>query len=112
MKIVNFKTFIAMPAGVIFSYYQPCIFEGLWRKEETINHNDGDPPGDYFQTSLLPTFDSMSQDVELSDLMERDGAFDYDRLYAVYEADDVARLKKFLESAVAPEITEWVDPAE
>lgn len=35
MRIVDRKTFLAMPIGTVFSKYEPCVFGNLCIKGET-----------------------------------------------------------------------------
>lgn len=52
MKIVGFEEFTKLPIGTIYSYYEPCIVTGLYRKLETINDEDGRAI-DFFEISLV-----------------------------------------------------------
>lgn len=47
MKILNRKEFLALPAGIVYSGFEPCIFHGLFVKENDPQEND------YEETSLI-----------------------------------------------------------
>lgn len=94
MKIIGFKEFTALPEGTIYSYYEPHHCYGLFRKGQTIM-GDGGKPIDYFEADLVPS--AMNLDPMAVDGMEgRWGLYEYDQLYCVFEAADVAALKSLL----------------
>lgn len=111
MRILTRKEFMEMPAGTVFSYYEPCVFRGLMIK-------DSDPEKGYpdFSTSdLIGAIEVNSSDefVEKCSRMElgssepvdfeysgREGLFDDKLLYAVYERPDVEKLIKRLQNTL------------
>lgn len=113
MKIVDFKHFVKYPAGTIFSYYEPAVFFGLWRKEKTIYaEEDGvypddcdDRATDYFQQSLLPSHEADDK-ITLGGI-ERWGEFSWDQQYAIYEEADLEVLRDLL--GVTPKATTPVE---
>lgn len=93
MKTVNFEEFTAMLDGTIFSYYEPEVFIGLWRKGETIMgswHGEAVQAIDYFQESLLPCYDTIEH-VTIGE-RERWGEFNMNQLYCIYEPEDIDKL--------------------
>lgn len=104
MKIVDFFHFAYLPAGTLFSKYRPCCFESLCIKGETIFRGPGDPI-DFFYQSINDSIDCNSSGDFIDKLVEaeekgisldmdfltesRDGMFDYEQLYAVWETDDM-----------------------
>lgn len=101
MKIVDLTTFRAMPAGTLFSKYAPCYFEALTIKGDTWEYdfltqqiadaitNTG---SDNFCEQLddaQATGGSLTMDF---DCLGRDGCFDKDQLFAVWERPDVEAL--------------------
>ena len=120
MRIVDRKTFLAMPENTVFSKYKPCYFDHVAIKEESITfpHNPISA-GDFRYQSIE---DSMadwktSEDLfEMWDQMEtqgksfpmefdtsdRDGMFDKDQLFAVWEKQDVQRLIDRLQKCLDP----------
>lgn len=108
MKIVDRKTFLAMPAGTLFAKYEPCNFDILEIKGESF-HNDfmfqrlsgsiecnnglefADKLFDAQQTGASVAIDVNCQD--------RDGLFDDDQMFAVWEAKDVERLIERIQQA-------------
>jgi hypothetical protein len=87
MKILSFDKFVMLPSGTIFSYYTPCMCDGLYRKGNSIKHPDG-VFRDYFEASVTP-FCLQGDDPVESAIEGRWGAFEYDQLYAVLEQDDI-----------------------
>ena len=112
MKIVNRETFLNMPDGTVYSKYEPCNFGEL-------SIMGGRCGNDYIDQSITtPWFqgchDSGSwfdvldkiQNGEPSPRMDfdcagRDGFFDADQLFAVWEKQDILDLiKRLLEVVV------------
>jgi hypothetical protein len=102
MKIVDRKTFLALPAGVLYSKYEPCIFGDLNIKGDTVGLgdfstqeiadavrcNDSEEFADIL-FSAAKTGGSFSMDF---DCEGRDGLFDGNQLFAIWEPADVAAL--------------------
>lgn len=110
MRIVDRKTFLAMPAGTVFAKYAPCYFEALAIK--------GDTWGDDFLVQwiadAIECTGSSDFDARLFHAQEfgdslpmdlnsagRDGCFDMDQLFAVFESADVVGLIVRLQEALA-----------
>ena len=115
MRIVNRKTFLAMPEGTVFSKYDPSIIREPMVKAESIG-SEGELI-DFRYTSLTDEVDcsgSFERD-GIMDLAEiegtpfalhfntrcRDGEYDPDQLFAVWARDDVTGLIKRLQQALA-----------
>lgn len=108
MRIVDRKTFLAMPEGTLFSKYQPCVFEDLLIKGESLEN-------DFFYQSISGAIDSNDSG-EFVDLLDKaksegvslamdfecegqDGLFDDDQLFAVWERADVEKLIARIQAA-------------
>jgi hypothetical protein len=102
MKIVDRKTFLALPANTVFSKYEPCIFGDLCIKGDSFGEIDFfyQPISDAIDchdsgefhdklTAAQERGESVSVDL---DCQSRDGLFDADQLFAVWEPADVATL--------------------
>lgn len=110
MKIVGRKAFLAMPVGVLYSKYMPCIFGPLEIKGETWSHCDDfltqqvadaidcTGSGDFGEKCQLME-EGVSAAVNL-DCLGSDGCFDADQLFAVWEAADLAALIARLQQCV------------
>jgi hypothetical protein len=102
MRIVDRKTFLAMPDGTLFSKFEPNIFEDLQIKSGgPALHND------FFYTGIKDAIDNAGSS-DFSDQLEkarteeipmdfdaigRDGCFDdSDTFFAVWSATDVQKL--------------------
>jgi hypothetical protein len=102
MKIVNLETFRKMPPNTLFAKYEPCVFEELEIKGETWEH-------DFLVSSSISSAIQCSGSAEFSELLDRaektgeslamdfesegrDGCFEKDQLFAVWEDADVLAL--------------------
>lgn len=94
MKILDFDSFCALPAGTIYSYYEPVTCTGLFRKGDTIVDDGGDAL-DFWEDSLVPNCwngDPPSVD----EIPCRWGLYDVGAEFAVYEPADIAVLASLL----------------
>jgi hypothetical protein len=107
MKIINRKTFLAMPEGILFSRYQAqgFSFGELCIKAETFSHG---VVGDFYFQRIASSirfdnsdeFFSIVADAHISgnsipmdfDCQDRDGLFEDGQLFAVWEERDVRML--------------------
>jgi hypothetical protein len=103
MKIINLDQFIALPAGTVFAKYKPCYFEDLCIKGDSILETK-----DFFYQDIVGAIDAgdsgewsdllfKSQETGASLAMDfqcqgRDGCFEADQLFAVWERQDVQSL--------------------
>ena len=109
MRIVDRQTFLSLPAGTLYFKYAPHAFGDLGIKDATIY--DADNQGiDWFYQSL----DSIDDGADSTDrweilhqaattgsrfamnfdIQDRDGLFDEDQLFAVFELPDTINLIK------------------
>ena len=115
MKIIDRKGFLGLPAETLFSKYEPSIFDPLEIKGDSLIFNP-DGSGDFCSQQIHDAIDSHSSGDfgnKLDDALElgksltmdfdcqgRDGCFDQDQLFAVWEKKDVValigRLEKLL----------------
>ena len=115
MKIVNLQTFLTYPANTLFSKYKPCCFDSLAIKGESLLETNDfqvslDIAGalecagtdDFYEKLDRALKDGISLKMEF-ETDGRDGAYDEDQLFSVWEADDIRllinHLKKCLETA-------------
>lgn len=102
MKIVDRKTFLAMPPDTLYSKYEPCFFGDLEIKGYTAGTNDFvtqqivdavrcNDSNEFFDILLdaQKTGASFAMDF---DCASRDGLFDDAELFAVWEQADVIAL--------------------
>ncbi|WP_278438339.1 hypothetical protein [Pseudomonas oryzihabitans] len=114
MRIVNRQAFLAMPAGTVFSKYEPCMFGNLEIKGES-NANAHGVLTDFWSQDLAGALqaDSTEEFEEACDRAAagesiqldlesqgRDGLYDRDQLFAVWEPDDVRALIQRLQRAL------------
>lgn len=118
MRIVDRKTFLDMPAGILFSKYQPHYFTELSIKGESwlgssspgvygdfisldllgIHGKNWEGGGDYFDwlEAMISGSPSGPLDFECGG---RDALFDADQLFAVWEKPDIEGLMRLLTKA-------------
>lgn len=109
MKIVNRKQFLALPANTVYAKYVPCAFDPLQIKGESLPNDflaqqiaDAVVPQDDagFSEALVAAQRTGSSVPMNFDQPYRDGCFDEDQLFAVFEKQDVealiVRLKRCL----------------
>jgi hypothetical protein len=106
MKIVNLKQFLAMPDNTLFSKFAPCYFEGLQIKvcntgerdfctqeiADAIEAHDSGEFCDKLDESLA-NGTSVAMDFDCNG---RDGCFDEEQLFAVYERADIEGMIELL----------------
>jgi len=102
MKIVNRQQFLALPPNTVFAKYSPCVCGPLEIKGETWGN-------DFLVTNNLAEAIDCAGSTEFADLLfdaqktgaslkmdfeseGRDGYFDEDQLFAVWERPDVLAL--------------------
>jgi hypothetical protein len=103
MKIVDCKTFLALPPGTVYAKYAPSYFEGLCIKGDTLpNGNDwfyqqivdsirASDSGEW--GALLDESETTGRELVMDFNFEgRDGCFEDDQLFAVWSKEDVAQL--------------------
>lgn len=108
MKIIKLEEFLKLPEGVIYSKYEPCIFGDIHIKGESWNP-------DFLCCSLVGNIASDSEDefdkmCELAESGEdvnlcfktyyRDGIFNEDQLFAVYNKKDIQCLIDILKESL------------
>jgi hypothetical protein len=99
MRIVDRTTFLALPSNTLFSKYQPCYFGDLCIKMESLTndffyqqlHDAVETQGDFTDTCDKASLSGASINTDLS-CEARDGMFDDDQLFAVWEPKDVQAL--------------------
>lgn len=107
MRVVDRKTFMALPAGTAFQKGKPWVWGGLCFKSEQI---DGDWL--YLQTDSIDANDSGEMFARLDEMLAagarfpietastRDGCFGDDDLFLIYEAADLMHLSALIETAI------------
>jgi hypothetical protein len=102
MKIVNRAQFLAMPANTVYAKYEPCSMGHLEIKGDSIGQIDffsqqitdavGANDSSEF-VGLLQESERTGASVPMDfNCMYRDGLFDEDQLFAVFETRDVEKL--------------------
>lgn len=107
MNIVNCKKFLQLPPYTLFAKYEPSIFGELCVKGDS---NEVD----FWYTSIADSISEGSSFIETMDeavthgvnvpinlgFCVRDGLFDEDQLFAVYNSQDVAAIINLLKKCL------------
>lgn len=110
MKIIDRKTFLALPDETLFSKYEPCVFGDLTIKGETVGVNDFliqqicdavrcHDSGEFAEILDDAQETGRSFDMDF-DCMGRDGLFDDEQLFAIWEPADIIALIERLKMLV------------
>lgn len=110
MRIVDHKTFLAMPAGTIFSKAEGIDFDSLQVKGDTRG-------GDFTSLDIIGNyeFDDMDELVDRYEAMAKhgasvpfaphamvgDGCFDEKQMFLIYEPDDLRVIRALIDQAIA-----------
>lgn len=112
MKIVNRKEFLELQPGALFSTYAPCHFGPLRIKGETIWHDEEDSHHDFYYQCLEDSVDCDSFTATMCeykegqtlrfnlDIENRDGLFDGEQKFAVWDREDAIGLIRRLNAAL------------
>ena len=108
MRIVDRKTFLAMPAGTIFAQGKQWYFGNLEVKGGTIGENDFG----YFDPCWVDAHESGEAVARLDEMLStgrsypmtdgfgRDGSFEDDAIFMIFERDDLIRFRKHIDIAI------------
>lgn len=110
MKIVDRKTFLAMPEETVFAKYatlgnigEVCIKGGTWKNDfwyqPLANSADVNDTGEFIDT-MCAAENGTPFKLDL-DCQSRDGLFDADQRFVVWEPEDVKQLVERLQRCVA-----------
>lgn len=110
MKIVDRKTFLSLPENVVFSKFSPNVFEELQIKGETLTGvgdfyasdigSDASRVDDWREAFTNAKSEGMSLPMDFESIC-RDGCFDEDQLFAVWEKADIEGLIERLKKCVS-----------
>ena len=105
MKIVNRNEFLALPNGVLFRKFEPCVFQDIQIKKNSYDNDfvcvsldwvkvDNPEQNDYNTLqNAMNNGESFEFDYEMT---YRDGLYD-DEWFAIYEKDDIQELSEVLQ---------------
>lgn len=109
MKIVNRQIFLSMPEGTIYSEFKPDIFGHMQIKGSSLEY-------DFLCIGIADAIESESSDM-FHDIVEemytkgisadidfdnfgRDGMFNKEQLFAVWEKKDLLKLREVINHAI------------
>ncbi len=108
MRIVNLEQFRALPEWTVFRKFRPMVAEDLQFKFETWEHDFICMPVDMPEShSSEQLFDRLGEMLATGvsyplnvDCAGRDGLFDKEQLFLIYEKADLAALRGLIDSAI------------
>jgi hypothetical protein len=113
MKLLNRKEFLKLPEGTLYAKYYQDIFDDICVKDASIGVDE--EIGVFYTMPLInisdDAFDNDHADASDSfvktkqceldfDCYGRDGFFDEDQLFAVFEAKELSEMTKILQTAL------------
>jgi hypothetical protein len=105
MKIINKTEFYKLPSGTLYNDFTPYDFMGLKIKLETLE-NDNYEPIDFMYQEIIGNVEQKCEDV-LSEKFkidynepDRDGMYEEDQMFAIYDQKDVKMLIHKLQSLI------------
>jgi len=109
MYIVNLEQFRALPPYTVFRKYEPCIAGDLSFKFDTWEHDfismTVEFPESNSSDELFARLDEMERtgcSYQLDvDCAGRDGLFEKDQLFLIYDAADLTALRGLIDIAIA-----------
>lgn len=112
MRIYNRQEFMKLPAGTFFAKGSEWYFESIDVKDDTCVHegknidffvhelNWVDSDGTEQALERLQDMKENGASHPMQDSISRDGCFDEEDLFLVYEKEDLKRLKEMIEKAL------------
>lgn len=112
MKIYRRDEFLKLPAGTIFAKGKPQYFEGLSVKGDSLPddftcrqlvwfENHGDTDDEFDQGYRFDAMVEGNASFPMGQSYGRDGCFDDEDLFLVYERDDLQELRGIIDKALA-----------
>ena len=115
MKVIDRHELMSLPSGTVYAKGGECYFTSLEVKGETIKHQGKD--ADFFSRNLMwpngcqnevyDTFFTKRLSFPINETEGRDGCYDDDDLFMVYEAGDLKSLSAVILNAM--QLTEEID---
>lgn len=108
MRIYNRIDFLKLPAGTIYSMGKEWYFDSFCVKDESWDNDwvyldpcwsNGKDSGECFD--ILADSLATGSSFEMASSYGRDGGFDPEEIFLVFEKDDLIILKDYLEKAIA-----------
>jgi hypothetical protein len=109
MKIVDRAAFLDLPEGTVYAKGEPWAFGSLSIKGESVANRDWwylDPCWVEAEDSNQ-AFDRLDEmrttgaSYPMESAVSRDGLFDQDAIFMVFERDDLLKLKDMVDTAIA-----------
>jgi hypothetical protein len=112
MKVVDRKTFLGLPAGTFYCKGVQWAFQTICIKDDNSGENDWyefNPA--WINEDSTTCFDSLAEMLErgtsrpMQDTICRDGCFDEEAIFLIFERDDLLKLREKIDVAMALPIT-------
>ena len=117
MKILSRESFLKLPEGTIFAKGEPWFFGNLSIKGDSMYFDSGGNDFIYLDPHWVDAHDSGEAMARLDEMLAtgcsypmedafgRDGCFEDDAVFMVFEREDLTKLKRYIESALVLEGT-------
>lgn len=108
MKVFRRKEFLKLPPGTFYCQGERWAFGNICVKFDTLGHNDWV----YLNFDSIEAFSSIEESELLDEMLDaetshplsesagRDGLFDQDAIFLVYEREDLLKIRKYLDDAL------------
>lgn len=108
MRLVDRKTFLALPEGTIYAKGKPWAFESLNIKDENAGSNDWwyfepcwiESAGSHEHFDFLEEMQTKGTSYPMQESISRDGLYDDDAIFLVFERADLLRLRDMIDKAI------------
>jgi len=108
MRIVGLKEFLTLPPWTMYRKYAPCYTDDLLWKQDSLGERDfvyvsASMPEGFDSDAVFRACDDMSENgasYPIEDWSARDGMFQDDQLFMVYEHADILVVQKYVENAI------------
>jgi len=107
MRVVDRKTFLTLPEGTAYQKGKPWVWNGLCFKQGNTPHNDWiytaiDDVESHDSGEAVDRLEEMletGKSYPIEDATSRDGFYNDDDLFLIYEAGDLIHLQGLIEKA-------------
>lgn len=108
MRIVNRAEFLKMPAGTIYCKGMPWVFDGICIKDESLSNDwyylnpawvSAHDSGEAFER--LDEMLKLGKSYPMENAIGRDGLFDTNAIFLIFERSDLEMLRGFINRAIA-----------
>lgn len=109
MRVVDRKTFLSLHEGTAYCKGKRWFFGGIEFKRDNVGSNDWysfepnwiESEGSHESFDILDDMLATGKSHPMIDTITRDGLFDGDALFLIFERDDLLKLRDMIDTAIA-----------